>query len=208
MSGVDKGVDENSGNGKRFVLRVKPPLRLVPPPLLLNMSRGGDQTGVARTAGVPNILFFPIFVMPNACSVAASTSSGRFRFRAIKSISDRYEPVPEGLIWGLILPVDRFDMAAASESFVRLASRRLFDPTATTGFDLVNRLMICSATYFTVISFKFPVLEAKVSVSTPRFCSMVTNRLQSGWLRSRLNARCWPWRKPPPASRMGRLVVS
>ena len=67
---------------------------------------------------------------------------------------------------------------------------------------------ICSATYFTVISFKFPVLEAKVSVSTPRFCSMVTNRLQSGWLRSRLNARCWPWRKPPPASRMGRLVVS
>ena len=66
----------------------------------------------------------------------------------------------------------------------------------------------CSATYFTVISFKFPVLEAKVSVSTPRFCSMVTNRLQSGWLRSRLNARCWPWRKPPPASRMGRLVVS
>lgn len=67
---------------------------------------------------------------------------------------------------------------------------------------------ICSATYFRVISFKFPVLEAKVFVSTPRFCSMVTNRLQSGWLRSRLNARCWPWRKPPPASRMGRLVVS
>ena len=67
---------------------------------------------------------------------------------------------------------------------------------------------ICSETYFTVISFKFPVLEAKLSVSTPRFCSMVTNRLQSGWLRSRLNARCWPWRKPPPASRMGRLVVS
>jgi hypothetical protein len=34
VSGVDKGVDENSGNGKRFVLRVKPPLPLVPPPLL------------------------------------------------------------------------------------------------------------------------------------------------------------------------------
>jgi hypothetical protein len=33
-SGVDKGVDENSRNGKRFVLRVKPPLPLVPPPLL------------------------------------------------------------------------------------------------------------------------------------------------------------------------------
>jgi hypothetical protein len=28
------GVDENLGNGKRFVLRVKPPLPLVPPPLL------------------------------------------------------------------------------------------------------------------------------------------------------------------------------
>jgi hypothetical protein len=36
VSGVDKGVDENSGNGKRFVLRVKPPLPLVPPPLLLH----------------------------------------------------------------------------------------------------------------------------------------------------------------------------
>ena len=34
VSGVDKGVDENSGNGKRFVLVVKPPLPLVPPPLL------------------------------------------------------------------------------------------------------------------------------------------------------------------------------
>jgi len=96
--------------------RKRPQIR-VPPPLLLNMSRGGDQTGVARTVGVPNILFFPIFVMPNACSVAASTSSGRFRCRAIKTISDRYEPVPEGLIWGLILPVDRFDRAATTAGF-------------------------------------------------------------------------------------------
>ena len=93
-------------SGLRTILRV-------PPPLLLNMSRGGDQTGVARTVGVPNILFFPIFVMPKACSVAASTSSGRFRFRAIKSISDRYEPVPEGLI----LRPERFDTAATTSGF-------------------------------------------------------------------------------------------
>jgi hypothetical protein len=110
------------------ILRGLRTILLVPPPLLLNMSRGGDQTGVARTAGVPNILFFPIFVMPNACSVAASTSSGRFRFRAIKSISDRYEPVPEGLIWGLILPVDRFDMIATTTGFGWL-SLRLTAPT-------------------------------------------------------------------------------
>jgi hypothetical protein len=34
VSGVDTGVDGKSGNGNRFVLRVKPPLPLVPPPLL------------------------------------------------------------------------------------------------------------------------------------------------------------------------------
>ena len=35
-------------------------------------------------------------------------------------------------------------------------------------FHLVNRLMICSATYYTVILFKFPVLEAKITVSPRR----------------------------------------
>ena len=37
---------------------------------------------------------------------------------------------------------------------------------------------------------------------------MVTKRLHSGVLSSRLKARCWPCLKPPPASRIGRLVLS
>jgi len=57
-------------------------------------------------------------------------------------------------------------------------------------------------------SFMVPALLPKVSVSIPMFCSMVTKRLQSGLLLSRLKAKCWPCWRPPPARRIGRFVLS
>jgi len=53
-----------------------------------------------------------------------------------------------------------------------------------------------------------PVLLANDSVSIPMRCIMLTNRLQSGALLSRLKAMCWPCLNPPPANRIGKLVLS
>ena len=53
-----------------------------------------------------------------------------------------------------------------------------------------------------------PVLLANASVSTPMRCIMLTNRLQSGALLSRLKTICWPCLNPPPANRIGKLVLS
>ncbi len=47
-----------------------------------------------------------------------------------------------------------------------------------------------------------PVLEPKELVSIPIFWSILTNRLLSGALSSRLNLRCCPCLKPPPASKL------
>src|SRR5262249_2806293 len=53
-----------------------------------------------------------------------------------------------------------------------------------------------------------PLLLAKLSISAPIRCIMATKRLQSGEWGSRLKTICCPCRNPPPASRMGKLVLS
>src|SRR5436305_227904 len=52
-----------------------------------------------------------------------------------------------------------------------------------------------------------PVLEPKRSELMPRRWSMLTYRLDSGGAFCALKARCWPCRKPPPATSTGRLRV-
>ena len=52
-----------------------------------------------------------------------------------------------------------------------------------------------------------PVLEPNLFTSMPSRCSMLTKRLHSGGWFFGSKARCWPCRKPPPASSTGKFVV-